>query len=668
MADQRRPDATPPEPGQPGEGRRRAPPKERGDPQALAHELSVHQAELEAQNEELRRAHIELLELHERYLDLYERAPVGYVSLVRDGRVAEANLTAAAVLGVARRDLLGRRLSDFVVREQRDELDRHRLAVLDGGARQDCEVALCCGPVVRLESIRVAQDGEKRCRTALLDITERRAAEEALQELNAELEERVLARTAELERSERAYRMLVERIPAMFVHIGRDLRYRFVNERFAELLGQRADAIVGRAVEEVLGEEAFAQSRPRIEVVLRSGVERRYEAEVELAGERRTLQFTSVPDVREGRVEGLYALMHDVTEQRRAEEQRRRAAEFSTRIVETSEHIVLVLDAAGRIVVFNPYLARLTGWRLEEVQGTDWFGRFVPERERERLREEYAREIGAERPCRSTSAIVTRDGRERTITWADAPLGDGDSGLLGVLCTGQDITERRRLRREVVEVCAAEQQRIGRSLHDSTQQQLFGLVLLTDSVRRGLGELAAGRFEPGEELAGRLREYGARIEQVYLALSETAAEVSRLARGLIPVEVDSEGLRAALSDLVCELRREQPGVALAFACERPYEVADNFTATHLYHIAREAVVNALRHSGCDRIAVRLGERRGRIEVRVADNGRGMAGRSEPRGATGLQVMRYRADLIDATLRITEAKDGGTEVCCSVPRC
>lgn len=86
----------------------------------LLHELLVHKVELEMQNEELRMAHLSLEEARDRYLDLYEFAPVGYITLNREGFISESNLTGAALLGVNRINLINRPFSKFVAPQDAD--------------------------------------------------------------------------------------------------------------------------------------------------------------------------------------------------------------------------------------------------------------------------------------------------------------------------------------------------------------------------------------------------------------------------------------------------------------------------------------------------------------------------------------------------------------------
>ena len=154
----------------------------------LVHELRTHQIELEMQNEELRRSQRELGAARDRYADLYDFAPVGYLTVGKEGLVREANLTAAAMLGVDRVKLIGQPLSGFVVREDQDAYYHHRRQVLGEIVRQHCELKMVRGDGMQfhaqLESASVPKRGGTRdeYRTALSDITRRKQVEEALRE------------------------------------------------------------------------------------------------------------------------------------------------------------------------------------------------------------------------------------------------------------------------------------------------------------------------------------------------------------------------------------------------------------------------------------------------------------------------------------------------------
>lgn len=86
----------------------------------LMHELLVHKVALELQNEELRRTLDALEEAQERYADLYEYAPLGYITVNREGMVSEVNATGAGLLGVDRAKLIGCHFSKLVAPQDRD--------------------------------------------------------------------------------------------------------------------------------------------------------------------------------------------------------------------------------------------------------------------------------------------------------------------------------------------------------------------------------------------------------------------------------------------------------------------------------------------------------------------------------------------------------------------
>ena len=165
-----------------------------GGPEAdalrLLHELQVHEIELELQNAELARARDELEAALEKYTDLYDFAPVGYLTLARDGSIYSANLAGADLLGVPRARLLGRRFGTFLPLAERPSFDSFLARTLDDTQRESCEVTLAADGggkrVVRVEA--TASPSGKECRAALLDVTAQRAAEADARRVSAGLE------------------------------------------------------------------------------------------------------------------------------------------------------------------------------------------------------------------------------------------------------------------------------------------------------------------------------------------------------------------------------------------------------------------------------------------------------------------------------------------------
>lgn len=155
----------------------------------LVHELRVHQIELEMQNEELQQARNTADAFLAQYTDLYDFAPAGYLTLDREGAIRQANLTGALLLGVERSRLVNRRFGLLVTESDRRAFSDSLARVFANEAGVACEVTLPReGPpplVVRIEGRR-SEDGQE-CRAVMLDVTERRQAEDQMRASQSEM-------------------------------------------------------------------------------------------------------------------------------------------------------------------------------------------------------------------------------------------------------------------------------------------------------------------------------------------------------------------------------------------------------------------------------------------------------------------------------------------------
>jgi PAS domain S-box-containing protein len=237
----------------------------------LVHELQVHQIELEMQNEELRMAQLDLEEARHRYYDLYDFAPVGYLTLDAKGLIEEINLAGAELLGAERSSLKKKALSRFIAPDFQDTYYLHRKGVLESRNKQTCELKLLSKKgrprYVQVESIAAGDDEESpnQIRTVISDITQRRRAEELLQEAHGVLEQRVEERTADLtksnkelkdeilerKRAEEATRESEKRYSSVVensltgIAIEQEGKIVFANTKFAEIYGFTPEEVVG---------------------------------------------------------------------------------------------------------------------------------------------------------------------------------------------------------------------------------------------------------------------------------------------------------------------------------------------------------------------------------------------------------------------------------------
>jgi PAS domain S-box-containing protein len=180
--------------------------------------------------------------------------------------------------------------------------------------------------------------------TIVLDVEEQRQAEAALRG------------------SEEQLRQLADALPLFVARIDRDERYVFVNEIYEHWFGKPREAIVGRSIREVLGEEAYAARRPQIEVALR-GERVRFEAFTPTQnGERRATDLQYLPRrLSDGTLDGFYVLVTDITDRKCVEMALRESEQRLSEILESMNDFYYALDRDFRFLEVNRHIEEFTG-------------------------------------------------------------------------------------------------------------------------------------------------------------------------------------------------------------------------------------------------------------------------------------------------------------------
>jgi PAS domain S-box-containing protein len=235
--------------------------------------------------------------------------------------------------------------------------------------------------------------------------------------------------------------------------------------------------------------------------------------------------------------------------------------DFAESLVNTAQAIILVLDAKGRIVRFNPYLEGISGYSLDEVRGKDWFSTFLPARDHTRIRAEFQVAMSDIKTRGNVNLIVAKDGSEREIEWFDKTLKDVDGNVNGLLAVGLDVTERKQMEREVKEAKEiAEAANVAKSeflanMSHEIRTPMNGII--------GMTELVLGTDLTSEQQ--KYLEMAKTSADSLLALINDILDFSKIEAGKMELEMIDFNLRVTLENAadILALKAQEKGLELA---------------------------------------------------------------------------------------------------------
>ncbi len=486
----------------------------------------------------------------QRFVDLYDFAPIAYVSFDRAGRIEEANLAATELLGESRDLLIGRPFAFYV--GDLDSFMQHLLYCrtsqqqvetelqLKPRKRERISALLCSTPITS-----TTRNGALLYQTAILDLSERKRAEEALR------------------KSEEQLRAIINQSNAGIASCDLNGRLLFANQKFREMLGYTDSELAVRTIFTITHPDDVDITKSRFAKMLQT--RQPIEMEKRYVRKDRSLVWVNVCDTpvldAAGKAVSAVAVAIDVTQRKKAE---------------------------GALQRSNELLEKLVQQRTKALRAAN-------------------------------------------------------------IQLQHEINRRKGLEGEILEISDREQQRLGQELHDGLCQHLTAVAFMARSVALRLKNHRV--IEVND------------IEKIAQLVNDAATDTRNLSRALHRVDIDSAGFITALEDLI---DREIWKTPCRLEIKAPLHVHNDATASNLYRIAREAVINANKHAQAREIVVALARSRKGIVLSVADDGVGLKNEPKLKEGLGFHIMHYRARSIGGRLKIECRNKGGTRVACYLP--
>ena len=449
--------------------------------------------------------------------------------------------------------------------------------------------------------------------------------------------------------SEERFRTLFESAPIAIALHDADGRIIETNRSYQHMVGYTAEEVRKLGVRRITHPEDVTDGMKHYAELV-SGKRDRYRREKRFCRKDGSqiwaISFNSAIRSQDGKLRYIISLVEDISERKRSENARQELAS----IVENSDDAIISETLDGHITSWNNSATRIFGYTAADALGKPLSIIMPPDRVKEldrvmeRLR--HGRRVEEfETVCRR------KDGVQIEVSVTASPIKDVHGRVTAASAIARDITERKRLEKEILQIGTNERRRIGHELHDGLGQVLTGIAFKARALQERLAATDPRQAEDFNEI----------VSLINGAISQTR----RLAHGLDPIEVEAAGVVAALGNLASETRHLF-GIECDFACPDQDLALNDQASLALYRITQEAITNAQTHGSAQHIRIKLVRLAGRLRLTVKDNGKGFDPSVPGKSGMGLRIMQHRARSVGGEWSLASRPGHGTTIECSVP--
>lgn len=479
---------------------------------------------------------------------------------------------------------------------------------------------------------------------------------------------------SELAAEQKLLRIVIDNIPDRIYVKDRDSRFILYNAAVANFWQLASpDELIGKRDFDLYDRQLASKYYAEEQQVMRTGqpVLNRPSPGTDSRGNLKWCLTTRVPLLDNGSITGIVGVSRDITEQKKAADALRAERDRAQKYLDVAGVMFVALDADGRVTLINKKGCEVLGYEEADIVGRNWFDNFLPETDRAKVKNAFARLMSGEiEPVEYfENPVLTKAGEERLIAWHNTVWRSEAGEISGTLGSGEDITERKqaeqeltdyhgRLKRLASQLALAEERqrrRIAGEFHDTVSQSLALAKIKLDVL-----QTTAASQEPKEVLA-----------EVAESLGEAIRKTRSLTFDLSYPILYELGFEAAVEEWLEENVGHRYGIKTAFYDDGSEKLLDDDVRVLLFRNVRELLTNVIKHSNAKKVKVSVRKIDDEIQVAVKDDGVGFdverqvatAGRN---AEFGLLSIRERIEDIGGKLEIDSSPGGGCAVTMTVP--
>ncbi len=254
----------------------------------------------------------------------------------------------------------------------------------------------------------------------------------------------------DLRKNEERFRAVFENALDAICLKDKNLCYTHINNMAEKLLGKPASEVIGKNDFDIFPHSEAEQMKIMDKRVLFGEVIK--EESAHIINDRLFFFYTVIMPIKdlEGKINGICCFSHDITKSKQAEHAIKKERDLARKYLDIAGTMIIVLAPNQKVELINKKGCEILGYAEEEIVGENWFDVFVPKKIIMEIKEKFNKFVNGRGNFKYCECpVLTKNGEEKIVAWNNILIKDDAGKVEGVLCSGEDITLKKKSEEEL---------------------------------------------------------------------------------------------------------------------------------------------------------------------------------------------------------------------------